>query len=184
LPLAYEYARRRGFNWRRLDRAAVAPLLPLLGLLAFFLWRSAAGLPPLGDVYQQFWFQRTGLPGTDLLVALQTVVSGAGPRAGELSLLLDLAVLALLLVTTVAAWRRLPPSYGLYAAAMLLFMLLPTSEVKPLYSFSRYALAFFPTFMMLGIAGKNPWRHRLILYLSLILLLFFSGQFFLWGWVA
>jgi hypothetical protein len=67
---------------------------------------------------------------------------------------------------------------------MLFFMLLPTSLEKPLFSFGRYTLVFFPTFMVLGQAGKHPWRHRLILYPSLLLYLFFSGQFFLWGWVG
>lgn len=67
---------------------------------------------------------------------------------------------------------------------LLLFMLLPTSPVKPLYSFSRYTLAFIPTFMLLGRAGQNGIIHRLILYPSVALFLYFSGQFFIWGWVA
>ena len=67
---------------------------------------------------------------------------------------------------------------------MILFILLPTSELKPIYSFSRYALAFFPAFMLLGAAGKRPLVNRLILYPSILLYLYFSGQFFIWGWVA
>jgi hypothetical protein len=34
------------------------------------------------------------------------------------------------------------------------------------------------------MAGRNPWSHRLIAYPSLALYLYFSGQFFMWGWVA
>lgn len=184
LPLAYEYARRRDFDWRRFRWPALATLLPVAGLVLFFLWRVAAGLPPLAGVYRQYWFQGTGLPGTDLLVALRSVLTGSGPRAGEFSLLLDLVSLLFISVTTVLAFRHLTPAFGLYCAALLLFMLLPTSDLKPLYSFSRYALAFFPSFMLLAVAGKKGWSHRLILYPSFLLLLFFSGQFFLWGWVA
>jgi len=58
------------------------------------------------------------------------------------------------------------------------------TDLKPLYSFSRYALSFFPMFWVWGNAGKNPWLNRLILYPSLLLLLYFSGQFFIWGWIA
>ena len=79
---------------------------------------------------------------------------------------------------------ELTRTYGLYTVMLLFFMLLPVSEFKPLYSFSRYTLAFFPTFMILAQAGKNPWINRLILYPSFILYLYFSGQYFLWGWVA
>ena len=67
---------------------------------------------------------------------------------------------------------------------LLFFMLLPSSEFKPLYSFSRYALAFFPTFFLLATAGANGKAHRLILYPTILLYLYFSAQFFIWGWVA
>lgn len=184
LPLAYEYARRRSFDWRQIDWRLLGVVLPALGFLAFVVWRSAMGLPPLSEVYEEFWFQRTGFPGADLWLALGSLISGSGPRTGEISLVLDLLVIALLLASTVVVFRRLGATYALYNASLLLFMLLPTSDLKPLYSFSRYALMFFPTFMMLGQAGRRPWINRLILYSSLILALFFSGQFFLWGWVA
>lgn len=184
LPLAYEYARRREFNWRRFRWAGLATLLPVAGLGLFLLWRVAVGMPALGAVYRQFWFQSTGMPGVDVLVALRSVLTGSGPRAEEFSLLLDLFSLLFIFGTTVLAFRHLNPAFALYSAALLLFMLLPTSDLKPLYSFSRYALAFFPSFMLLAVVGKKGWSHRLILYPSLLLWLFFSGQFFLWGWVA
>ena len=120
-----------------------------------------------------------------MLTAGQTLFGGGPVRRNEIiALSLDFAATGLLLLTTILAYRRLGVSYGLYATLLLLFMLLPTSPVKPLYSFSRYALTFFPTFMLLAQAGKRPWLHRLILYTCLLLYLFYSGQFFLWGWVA
>lgn len=184
VPLAYEYLRQRGFNWREVRWSGLAVGLPLLGSLAFLGWRMAAGLAPIGQVYQQYWYQVTGLPGRDLLVALGTLVRGTGPRAGEFTLFFDLFCALLLAVTTVLAFRRLGATYGLYSLMMLGFMLLPASDLKPLYSFSRYALAFFPTFMVLADLGHRPWVNRLILYPSLALYLYFSGQFFIWGWVA
>ncbi|MBK7894278.1 MAG: hypothetical protein IPJ90_05215 [Anaerolineaceae bacterium] len=197
VPLAYHFWQRHlgqgkwkidpvgSWDWRLL-RQAVALFLPGFGLALFLLYRAWAGLPPLGNVYAEYWFQRTGIPGTDLLRALAGMV-GVGPgRVGEFTLWFDFFITLLLLATTaVAFWRwRHRLGWGLYAALLLLFMLLPSSEFKPLYSFSRYALAFFPTFFLLALWGANGKIHRLILYPSLILYLYFSAQFFIWGWVA
>ena len=163
----------------------LAPLLPPLGLVGFMAYRWWAGLPPLSQMYQQYWYQTTNLPGSDILRAMDTLFLGGSARANEsIALSLDFAVTIFLLVTTAIVWRLLPRTYGLYSVMLLLFILLPTSELKPIYSFSRYALAFFPSFILLGIVGQRPFINRLILYPFLLLYLYFSGQFFVWGWVA
>ncbi|GIK54805.1 MAG: hypothetical protein HND44_04695 [Chloroflexi bacterium] len=187
-PLAYEFWRQR---WSvgvvkdvRGVGAGTAVLLPGIGTFLFLVYRWAAGLPPLSDIYRIYWYQQTGLPGYDLLRALQSMFLGAPARAGEFTLWFDFFCALLLLATTILAFRQLGITWGLYAALLLFFMLLPTSELKPLYSFSRYALAFFSTFLLLARWGQNPWINRLVLYPSLILYLYFSGQFFIWGWVA
>lgn len=169
-----------------LYRKAAAVFLPMIGFLLFVLYRSLLGLPGLSNIYAEYWFQRTGIPGTDLLRALSGMVGLGTGRAGEFTLWFDFFVTLLLLVTTVWAFFRWRPQlgWGLYAAMLLFFMLLPSSEFKPLYSFSRYALAFFPTFFLLAEWGANGKLHRLILYSSLLLYLYFSAQFFIWGWVA
>ncbi|MCA9874700.1 MAG: hypothetical protein KC441_13615, partial [Anaerolineales bacterium] len=195
VPLAYEWWRQGGKGFllqrdkgtkgtKRVLVEGLAVGLPGAGTAVFLLWRWWAGLPPLNQIYQQYWYQVTGFPGTDLLRALQTMFLGGPARAGEFTLWFDFFCAVLLIVGTIFAFQRLNVTYGLYSAMLLLFMLLPVSELKPLYSFSRYVLAFFPLFMLLALAGKNGWVHRLILYPSFILYLYFSGQFFLWGWVA
>jgi hypothetical protein len=189
LPLAHEYWRQRRDATIRPSRpprlSFLATALPVMGTAVFLLWRWWIGLPSLATVYQQYWFQTTGFPGRDLGTAVQTFFFGGTARAGEFTLVFDFLIVFSLLGTTIWAFRRLGATYGLYSALLLFFMLLPTSEnFKPLYSFSRYALAFFPTFMLLGLIGERPWLNRLILYPSTILYLYFSGQFFLWGWVA
>ena len=162
----------------------VAVGLPGLGTAVFLIYRWTVGIPSLPTIYQKYWYQITGIPGTDLIRAVQTMFFGGSSRQGEFTLWFDFFCVILLVVTSIFAFRRLNTTYGLYAVMLLLFMLLPVSEFKPLYSFSRYTLAFFPTFMILAQAGKNPWINRLILYPSFILYLYFSGQYFLWGWVA
>jgi hypothetical protein len=84
----------------------------------------------------------------------------------------------------VLAWRRMPRAYGMFAALMWLAPLLRMTTTQPLVSMTRYALAFFPVFMLWGACGKNAWINRAILYLALPLNLFFSAQFVMWGWVG
>ncbi|MEJ2749910.1 MAG: mannosyltransferase family protein [Anaerolineae bacterium] len=202
IPLVYEWWRQNSGKWQvasgkwQVSRIThhvsrftfhelFATALPGLGTAVFLLWRWWAGLPSLAVIYEQYWFQTTGFPGQDLGTAVNTFFFGGTARAGEFTLVIDFLVVFFLLGTTIWTFRRLGATYGLYSALLLLFMLLPASEnYKPLYSFSRYALAFFPTFMLLGLAGERPWLNRLILYPSIILYLYFSGQFFIWGWVA
>jgi len=180
LPLAYEYLSRREFKVSKIDPASIAVLLPFVGSAAFLLWRSSAGLPPLGNIYEQYWFQTTGIPGVDMFRAIVQMIKGEA----ALTLFFDFFCALLLLATTIAAFRKLGATFGLYSAGLLLFILLPASELKPLYSFSRYTLAFFPTFIILGRFSTTPWRKRIVIYPSIALLLYFSGQFFMWGWVA
>lgn len=179
-PLLYEYFNQRGFQWRRLRLDLIATVLPAAGATAFVFYRSWLGLPDLGTTYKEFWYQVTRFPGRDLITAAEQMLAGGAP----FRLYFDMFCAILLLATTIIALRRLRLSYGLYALMLLLFIFLPSSELKPLFSFGRYALVFFPTFILLAEAGQKPWQNRLILYPSLALYLYFSGQFFIWGWVA
>lgn len=184
VPLVYEYARQRAFNWRKLDWRILVVGLPAIGSAGFLLWRASVGLPPINAVYDEFWRQVTGFPGRDFLSSTLTIITGTGARAGEFPLYFDYFCTIFLAVITVVAFRRFGATYGLYCLMLLLFILLPTSDVKPLYSFSRYTLAFFPAFMILGDISYRPWVNRLLFYPSILLYLYFSGQFIVWGWVA
>jgi hypothetical protein len=195
VPLVWEYWRgatgkgqgaggrgRVAVRGRQLPVAAgvISCVLPVWATVLFVGYRWWLGLPPLPDVYRQLWYQTTGIPGSDLWTAVRLMAAGEA----AFTLYLNFAVTFFLAGTTVLVFRRLGPTFGLYSAMLLLFMLLPASELKPLFSFSRYALVFFPTFMLMGAAGHNPWLNRLILYSSLALYFYLSGQFFIWGWVA
>lgn len=158
--------------------------LPAVGTAVFFLYRRWLGLRPLSQIYRDYWFQTTNLPGSDIWRAVESMFFGGASRAGEISLWFDFLCLIFLVVSTGWVFRRLGVVWGVYNVLLIAFMLLPTSDLKPLYSFTRYALAFVPTFMVLAEMGKRPLINRLVLYTSLPLLLYFSGQFFIWGWVA
>jgi hypothetical protein len=180
LPLAYEYLSQRNFKLSKVNLAGISIFLPIVGVAGFLLWRANTGLPPLSQIYENYWHQTTGIPGSDIVRALDKMMRGEA----AFTLFFDLFCLVLLFVTTIAAFRKLGPTFGLYSAGLLLFILLPSSDLKPLFSFSRYALAFFPTFMIMSNFATTPWRERIVVYPSIALLLYFSGQFFMWGWVA
>jgi hypothetical protein len=80
-------------------------------------------------------------------------------------------------------WRKLPRELGIYAIAMFLLPLFRLNAGQPFGSAARYTLMIFPAFILLGKCGRNPWVNRAILYTSLPALLFFSAQFWMWGWV-
>jgi hypothetical protein len=180
LPLLFEYLRQRDYRLDRVRLSLLAAGLPVLALVSFLSWRTAAGLPSMARLYELYWLQVTSFPGRDVLTGLRLILTGEG----ELRLYLDLGSLIFIVLVSVLAWFRLPRVYGVYSVSMLLFILLPHSDLKPLFSFSRYALVFFPGFMALGDIMKEPWPSRLIFYPFVALLLFFSGQFFIGGWVG
>ena len=180
VPLSYEYLRQRDFDLRRLDWRILASLLPPLALASFLGWRWWIGLPPIGQVFADYWLNRVAWPGADLVAAVWYIITGQATFV----LVFNLVCAGLLILTTPMVWRRFPTTYGLYMISLLLVTLMTYVEQRPLNALSRYTLAFFPTFMVLGQLGHRPWVNRLILYPSLVLFLYFVGQFFVWGWVA
>ncbi|MGZ9223797.1 MAG: glycosyltransferase family 39 protein, partial [Anaerolineales bacterium] len=98
--------------------------------------------------------------------------------------LLNWAVVTLFIILLISGWRKIPLEYNLYTAGSLLIMLIRIVETQPLISMSRYSLTLFPAFLVLGLAGGNPWFRRIIAYTFILLNLYLSAQFFSWGWVA
>ena len=97
---------------------------------------------------------------------------------------LNLAVMTLFLILLVWGWKKIPVEYNLYTVFSMLIIQGRIAEAHPLISVSRYSLMLFPSFYALGLAGENPWLRRVIVYGSILLNLYLSGQFFIWGWVA
>lgn len=97
---------------------------------------------------------------------------------------LNWAITTLFLILLVAGWKKIPLEYNLFTAVSLAILLSRIVETQPLVSMSRYALTLFPSFYILSLTGKGPLSRRVIIYLSILLNLYLSGQFFLWGWVA
>jgi hypothetical protein len=97
---------------------------------------------------------------------------------------LGLAFLALAVVGTAGAFRRLPVPYGLYALLTLAAPLSAPWPDHPLMSFPRFLLTAFPVFMWLGLATRRRVVSGAVLGLFTVGLAFFSARFGMWLWVA
>jgi hypothetical protein len=129
---------------------SVAVLAPLAGTAAWGAWVGAQ----FGDPMQTFTVQ-SDLRG-EAVNPLVRFVQGFGELFGPemfgdgLHLPFVIAAVALLVVT----FRRLPVSYGLFAAAVLAVAL----AAENLNSFERYALNGFPIVVALAALCTTRWR--------------------------
>lgn len=179
VPLAYIYLRRFTFSRRALRPEVLALAAAPAAALGYSLYLAWRGLPSVQLVFAQQWHSVLAVPGTDLLIALRDLLTGGVNFQRALSL----GLVILFLVMTGLAFRRLPPEYGLYMAAILLYTLSRHDLAgRSLLSVSRHVLVLFPGFSLLGAAGRRPWLHRLIFYPSLALYMFLMGVFFMWGY--
>ena len=189
VPLIWEFGRqwwtaRRSKNplplWRGWPLA-----LGALGIVAFPLYvRFGLGADSLlapFTVHSQRFSRRFALPGQNIVQAIRVWTSGTFRPIEPF----DLAFVGLFIALTLLAFWRLPTTYAVYCAVMLAGALIKTADVQPLLSVSRYLLTLFPVYILLARQGaRSPWWNRIIVYPSTALLLFFTGQFVIWGWVG
>ena len=98
---------------------------------------------------------------------------------------LDLLAVVLLIIWVWAASRKLGVEYGLFVLACFIVPLFQVGSAEGiLVSISRFALIAFPGFMVMAVWGTDKRFHLAWTVFSLVLLLFYAGQFFLWGWVG
>lgn len=151
-----------------------------LGGLFYIFVRSlqvTSGAVPLVEAE---WHARLVPPWQTYWYSIQTLLSGHFTFID----FLNWSVATLFIVLLVWGWRKIPLDYNLYTAFSLFIILIRIVDTQPLISFSRYSLVLFPCFYTLSLAGENPYLRRVIVYGSILLALYLSGQFFLWGWVA
>jgi hypothetical protein len=180
-PLLYIYLRDREFRLSRLDRRMLALLLIPLGTMLYLGYQYLVlGATPLVDTYQAQLHAQFVWPWENVLATLQKILSPEGTFIN----VVNLGMTGVFLAMTVLCFGRLPAEYGIYMAVTMVVLMLRRTTLQPLVSMSRYVLVLFPAFMLWGRWGRNPRIQRLIVYPSVALLLYLSGQFAMWGWVA
>jgi hypothetical protein len=99
--------------------------------------------------------------------------------------LLQLAFLLAAVPALIAAWRRLPAAYAIYAIAALALPLSEPVAGQPLMSLPRFLLVLFPLSIATGgWLSEHPRARRPLLVLSAALMVAFGAQFSTWHWVA
>jgi hypothetical protein len=185
LPLALEFwLQHRDTTWRQ-EWPKTLPLLLIpssVALYALYL-QMAFGLQAALDAYQSYWriLPGVGIPGQGIWLAIGTVAQGVHPINNGVDLAFTLFGLAM----TIWAIRTLQPPYWLFMGLNVLAVISKPISEYPLLSMPRFVLILFPIYILLARASQTSARiNRLIVYSSLALLLFFSAQFALGGWVA
>lgn len=184
LPLAVEFLQQEGISPRRRWLKAGPLLLIPLGVALYALYLHVTfGLKTAFEAYAAYWhvWAGLGIPGQSLWLSVSTIVRGIHLFSNSI----DLAFAIFGLAMTVWAIRALRPSYWIFIALNVLVVISKPIEGYPLLSMPRFILPLFPMYVLLGRASDtSPAINRLVVYPSMALLMFFSVQFALGGWVA
>lgn len=197
IPLAIMRLKER----RGLDRAAIWLLAVPAGLASYLVFVGAKGYgflsPFTGQIGTGHGHRMTG-PLDTFVSAVQAAATGlqslpsqpiytpsiGGPFSAGAESVVLFVVLAVAAAALVAAFRRLPLAYGVYALAVLLVCIWSPVSGQPLKSLDRYTLTIFPLWMAAGAWMAERRLSRAVLAVSAVLLAFWTFQFATWGWVA
>ena len=155
-------------------------ILSGIGGLFYLYLRSIDGTGKVIPIVESEWQARLAPPGGSYLYAIRTIISGNATFID----ILNFGIATIFLILIIVGWKKIPIEYNLYTVFNLLIISIRIVETQPLNSMLRFSLTLFPAFFILGFAGENPILRRVIIYTSILLNLYLSGQFFIWGWVA
>jgi hypothetical protein len=165
---------------RKAWRVYLAATGPMLGVLAFVLWRGWQGYPPLTELLGGVWGRQP------LLVWL--LAGGSSEFIGWALWLTrnwsSVLALGLALGALVWGWRRLSRSNWLYLCALTAFLVMSGTRYEPLSGLARYMLAGFPLWLAAGV-----WLERKGVRLAWTAVgvggqMLLSALFFVWGFVG
>ena len=112
-------------------------------------------------------------------------LAGGNPMIAAQHNLTALAFLLAAIPAFVGIFRRLPFAYGAYVLAALALPLSYPVTPQPLMSLPRYLLVLFPLAIWAGaFLAERPRLRAPVFVGSVALLIFFTGQFSTWHWVA
>lgn len=180
LLLPMLYLMRRDYPFLRKSAHWLGLALPGFGGLFYLYLRAKQTTVNTLPLLESEWQARLAFPGETYLYAIKTMISGNATFID----ILNFVIATLFLVLLVIGWKKIPLEYNLFMLGNFFILLSRVVETQPLNSMSRFSLTLFPAFYTLGLVGNDPWARRVIIYSSVLLSLYLSGQFFIWGWVA
>jgi len=132
---------------------------------------------------QETWQWRFVIPWEGLFRGWEAIAQPPDVVSG-IRACFELVTVVTLGVATVFAFLRLPRSYAIYMLLMFLGVLMWVDAVRPFSTVYRHTLLFFPGFLLLALAGKRVWFHRLLLLSFIPLLAIFTSLFVGWYWMG
>lgn len=183
LWLVYRDDLRRWQSWFAL---LLAPLA--LAAYSLFIWLTQGIFPPWEPLSSARgpWHLHYAWPWSGMLQDLSALVSQPDLGTFLSFKLLDPLTALIIGCCTFIAFRRLNPSLGAFLVVMWLSSVIKISSQGYTTSVSRYMLAQFPAFIVLGmLLIRWPRLVRLSAALASVLLMsIYLSIFLLWGWVA
>lgn len=184
LPLALEFGKQVKHSWRRQCFAALPLLFIPLSVTLYALYvHLTLDLPTAFAADTAYWRIQSSqvIPGKALWLSIEAIAKGIHPLHNSIDLVFALFGLGM----TLWAISALRTTYWLFMALNVLLILSRPIAEYPLLSMPRFILPLFPIYILLARVGEtSPTLNRLFVYPSVALLLFFSAQFALGGWVA
>jgi hypothetical protein len=205
-PLVWEYGRQHGWwrrDWWRQLRVRALPQVPQrtlaeallvvgavpagLGAYMLYLWRGFGDPLLFLHAQQHFWRHGGTIGGAAPSAAAAQDVPLFAFTYDQARSLVELGAVAIFLLLTVAAARRMPALYTLYMAGLLLLIVAsPRPDRLGIFvSAGRYFVAAIPIFLLLGRwAARRPWLDMLLVGGGFMLQAIFADFFLAGGWMV
>ena len=184
VPFAVELAAAVRYGLVRWWEILWAALIPA-GLGVYAVYLAVRFRDPLALVHAQaYWLPGFAWPWERLMPSVRALAPGSKINAAALGpLLLALGAVAVVIVVATLLLRHLPRSYGLYAVALLLRVLLfavPSGSGVP-QDGGRLIGGLFPVFILAARWGRRPRLHEVLLIGEVAVLLLLALRFLIQG---
>lgn len=171
-------------SWRKSltnlrDNSWLGLLLPGMVFLGWNFYLGASGLGAMPDMLVTHWGIRTVPPWTGVWLFLIRLFTTRRVFVDYI----DLGTLIFIIIFLIYGARRLDPMLSLYSWLNLALFFMRGTPPHLLDSFSRYMLAVFPAFLVMGKMRNHTLRLMLWMF-SFILLIFLLMGFLDRRWIA
>jgi hypothetical protein len=197
VPLVMMRRPWRGLAWRRSGWLALVPA-PLAAYLGWLALTGHSWLAPFQS--EAVWHRVTVGPLGGILDAGVAAFSSAarilagtkavyhptrfGPLTPDAESIFLLLVAFAAFCVLVRCWRRLPRTYGAYAAITLMICLSSPQAGQPVVSLDRYVLTIFPLWMAAGAWIAERRLQKPVVILGSVALVFYTFWFSRYAFIA
>jgi hypothetical protein len=151
-----------------------------LGGVVYLLLRYFSGSESVLPIAESEWYVRLAFPWETFAYAVSYLLAGQMSLIDLTNFIVVIAVVLLVLL----GWRKIPKLHLLYVVFSVIIMTSRVVETQPFSAIVRYSLSLFPLFGLLSLYARQKSVERFVIVIFLLYMLYFSAQFWLWGWVA